>query len=693
MRISTKTLIVVLVCLLGAAFSSAVVFYQYKQVEEYRQHRENSYLALREIDHMQTILSQWFITIDLFFAEKQGYLNNSIQKQVPQILNLLKRIRYEIGQYDDLEKQQFFTHIHTNLNTIKALTNQAAMMGQLQGKEWNQLINKIDNASNDIIENIFHLSESASNNAELQASTFDQQQRYFTRVSKIAGITYLFIVFLAWFWANINIVRPLVRLTQTAQDNKEPTSEKVFLLTNAPKEIRHLSESLQAFSTNLNEANNRIQEEKKRSERDKERIATIMNTAASAIITTDANGIIETVNHTTLNLFGQDEENIIGQSIELLTPDIVKEKTLSETLFISQGKLLDLIGKRADGEDIAVEMATGLMCIGEQCNFTLVINDITIRKDSEYKVRQLHQRLQKMSREAGVAEVATSILHNVGNALNSVNTATSVIENKLRKTRLPGLEKVLSLMNVSNTDNPVIGGDPEKEKQLTNYLSMLNQQLREEQKSIREELDSLIKHIKHIETIVRSQQSHATQSSIIEDIILEDVIEESLDMNNTAIINAGINITRDFQTIGTFSGEQHKIMQILVNLIRNAIESIMEQNPEKPILSLTIQQQDDALSISIKDNGVGIDEEGLKKIFTFGFTTKKQGHGFGLHGGILEAKNMGGTLNVDSAGEGEGATFTLVLPSKQLTKQNNGKAEMNTKPDDTNIDIKQEIVF
>ena len=118
MRISTKTLIVVLVCLLGAAFSSAVVFYQYKQVEEYRQHRENSYLALREIDHMQTILSQWFITIDLFFAEKQGYLNNSIQKQVPQILNLLKRIRYEIGQYDDLEKQQFFTHIHTNLNTI-----------------------------------------------------------------------------------------------------------------------------------------------------------------------------------------------------------------------------------------------------------------------------------------------------------------------------------------------------------------------------------------------------------------------------------------------------------------------------------------------------------------------------------------------------------------------------------------------
>lgn len=686
MRVSTKTLIVVLVCLFGGALSSSVVFYQYKQVEEYRAQRENSLLALREIDHMQTILSQWFVTIDLFFTDQQGYLNNSIQNQVPELAEMLRRIRLEMGKINNIEKQQHFANVHADLNTVKELTNQAAIMDAQQGKEWNQLINKTDNASNDIIENIFYISEAASDNAKQKADAFEQQQQYFIQIAEIAGIVYLAFVFLAWFWANINIVRPLVKLTQTAQDNKESGTEKVFLLTSGPKEIRHLSKSLQDFSTNLNKAKNRIQKEKKRSEQDKERIATIMNTAASSIITTDANGIIETANDTTLALFNQQIEDIIGQPIEQFIPDIIQEETVSKTLSNSRGKLLELTGKQTDGEDTPIEVATGLMNIGNQQNFTLVINDISERKENEHKVQQLNQRLQKMSREAGVAEVATSILHNIGNALNSVNTATSVIGNKLRKTRLPGLEKVLGLM--SDVDGPILGDDPEKTKQLTNYLSMLNQQLREEQKDIREELGRLIKHIKHIETIVSSQQSHATQSSIIEDIVLEDVIEESLGMNNANIINAGINITKDYQSIDKLKGEQHKVMQILVNLIRNAVESIMEQKPAIPTLSLTLQQDKDKLSISIKDNGVGINEEGLKKIFTFGFTTKEQGHGFGLHGSILEAKNMGGMLNVDSTGKGQGATFTLVLPIEQPDKRSSPTIEEDNEPDD---DIEQNI--
>lgn len=668
MRVSIKTLIVVLVCLFGGALSAGVVFYQYKAVEIAREQRENGLLAVREIDHMQTILSQWFITIDLFFSNKQGYLNISIQNQAPQMLEMLHRIRYEIGKLDDPVKQQYFAHVQTGIGTVKNITNEAAVTAVQQGKTWNKLITQTDTASSDIIENMFYISETANDNAERKTNAFEQQQQQFIKTAEIAGIVYLCFVFMAWFWANINIVRPLVRLTKTAQENKNTDSKTVFLLPKAPMEIKDLSLSIQAFSNRLNSAKDRIQQEKKNSERDKERIATIMNTAASAIVTTDATGTIETANHTTLDLFNYGQENLTGQPINTLIPNMTEDKTLLDILSESRGKLLEMTGQQANGETIEIEVAIGLMTVGEQQNFTLVINDISERKENERQVQQLNQRLQKMSREAGVAEVATSILHNVGNALNSVNTATSVIGTKLHKTRLPGLEKVLGLMNESKADQTLFTDNPEKAEQLTNYVAMLNQQLRDEQSDIREELDSLIKHVKHIETIVSSQQSHATQSSIIEEMVLENVLEESIAMNEATISNAGITVIKDYHNIDTFTGEQHKVMQILVNLIRNAIESLMEQKPAQPQLDLAISQQDGMLSISITDNGIGIDEVGLKKIFTFGFTTKEQGHGFGLHGSILEAKNMGGTLQVASPGKGLGATFTLELPLEQPTK-------------------------
>jgi signal transduction histidine kinase len=68
------------------------------------------------------------------------------------------------------------------------------------------------------------------------------------------------------------------------------------------------------------------------------------------------------------------------------------------------------------------------------------------------------------------------------------------------------------------------------------------------------------------------------------------------------------------------------------------------------------------VAIIVRDNGVGILPENLTRIFGHGFTTKKDGHGFGLHSGALAAKQMNGALSVQSAGPGKGAAFTLELP-------------------------------
>ncbi len=110
--------------------------------------------------------------------------------------------------------------------------------------------------------------------------------------------------------------------------------------------------------------------------------------------------------------------------------------------------------------------------------------------------------------------------------------------------------------------------------------------------------------------------------------------------------------------------DRHKLLQILVNLLSNARHALMESGREDKVLTLRIEPgaRQDRLRIAVSDNGVGIPAENLHRLFSQGFTTKKSGHGFGLHISALAAAEMGGTLTCESAGSGHGATFSLELP-------------------------------
>jgi C4-dicarboxylate-specific signal transduction histidine kinase len=106
----------------------------------------------------------------------------------------------------------------------------------------------------------------------------------------------------------------------------------------------------------------------------------------------------------------------------------------------------------------------------------------------------------------------------------------------------------------------------------------------------------------------------------------------------------------------------HKIIQILVNLIGNVHDACRESSvPEKRITLGTVTNGE-FVRITVSDNRVGVPPENLVPIFSSGFTTKKNGHGFGLHSGAIAAKQMGGSLSVRSDGPGLGAVFTLEIP-------------------------------
>lgn len=158
------------------------------------------------------------------------------------------------------------------------------------------------------------------------------------------------------------------------------------------------------------------------------------------------------------------------------------------------------------------------------------------------------------------------------------------------------------------------------------------------------------------------QQNYARTSGILEPIQVADLVEDAARMNTGAMARHNVKVVREFKEIAPILTEKHKVLQILVNLIRNAKYACDDSGRDDKQVTLRITNGDGRIKISVIDNGVGIPPENLTRIFNHGFTTKKDGHGFGLHSGALAAKELGGALMAFSEGTGRGATFTLELP-------------------------------
>jgi PAS domain S-box-containing protein len=289
--------------------------------------------------------------------------------------------------------------------------------------------------------------------------------------------------------------------------------------------------------------------------------------------------------------------------------------------------------------------------------------NVTERKRAEAELQAAHQELLEVSRQAGMAEVATAVLHNVGNVLNSVNVGANYLADSLRKSKLSNLTKLVTLLREHAADLGRFLTDDPKGRMIPDYLTQLTNHLVGEQTMAQKELTELQQHIDHIKTVVTMQQSFAKVSGVVEVVPVPDLVEAALRMN--VVPQAGdIKIVKEFAGDPTITVEKQKVLQILVNLLRNARQACDEAGHSEKMLTIRTTQTEDRVRIAIADNGVGIRPENLTRIFAHGFTTKKNGHGFGLHSGALAAKEMGGSLSVQSNGPGQGATFTLELPTQ-----------------------------
>jgi C4-dicarboxylate-specific signal transduction histidine kinase len=250
-----------------------------------------------------------------------------------------------------------------------------------------------------------------------------------------------------------------------------------------------------------------------------------------------------------------------------------------------------------------------------------------------------------------------------------VNVSINLVSEQLKKSKVGNVGRIAALMQEQASNIASFMANDPKGQQIPNYLAELAHQLQTEQAAVIQETAGLSKNIEHIKDIVTMQQTYSKVCGVEEIVQVTDLVEDALRMNTGALARHDVQLVREYDPQPVeISVDKHKVLQILVNLIRNAKYACDESVRKDKQIIMRVANEKDRVKISVKDNGIGIPGENLTRIFNHGFTTKKDGHGFGLHSGALSAKELGGSLQVHSDGRNQGAIFTLELPLLQKEK-------------------------
>jgi len=261
-----------------------------------------------------------------------------------------------------------------------------------------------------------------------------------------------------------------------------------------------------------------------------------------------------------------------------------------------------------------------------------------------------------------MAEVAAGVLHNVGNVLNSISVTTCLLIEQLCHSKVFTLGKVAEVVDANCDDlGSFIVNDPQGKHFATLFAHLANS-LKAEQSSTMDELTELAKNVEHIKDIISAQQSAAKHGGLREVLDPRELMEDALKLGDMPLLKSVIEFDKLYQPVPMIESEKHKILQILINLIQNSVQALETSENDSKKISLIIGADDESIRFEVRDNGPGISKENLKKLFQHGFTTRKEGHGFGLHSCANFAQEMNGSLAAFSEGEGKGASFILQLP-------------------------------
>ena len=321
--------------------------------------------------------------------------------------------------------------------------------------------------------------------------------------------------------------------------------------------------------------------------------------------------------------------------------------------------------RRKDGTSFFVETSLKFVTQEKQDYIIAIARDIAERKRAEAKLKAAQEKLLETARQVGMAEVATGVLHNVGNVLNSVSVTAESIQKRIRNSKVSYLGDAVNLFEEHTSDLSTFLTNEERGKKLPLFLANLSKELLDEQGKCLESLEELTRHVQHVADIIQLQQSYSKTKGLTEPALIADLIDDSVKINAEVISRYKIEVRRKYAKLPVMLVDRHKILQIFTNLISNAVYALAKSSNEEKILSLKVNEiKAGRIRIEVRDNGMGISPENLPRIFEHGFTTKQKGHGFGLHSTALAVNEINGSIAVHSDGSEKGAIFTIELPFK-----------------------------
>ena len=319
----------------------------------------------------------------------------------------------------------------------------------------------------------------------------------------------------------------------------------------------------------------------------------------------------------------------------------------------NQSKMLeDGVGCRVDETIVPVILKWG-------CNLAQERQQFIVEQE------QLRMQLGETEYKIEMANVASTVLHNVGNVLTSVMVAANMVESLVAQSSVTLVNRVAELLATHREDLGTYLTEDPKGKRIPPSLEKLGDHLIEEQQTVLKEMKGVVRNIRHMRQVILSHQAMAKSVGETEQIALVDILSHAMELSFQPEDSNWMTICGDYEEVPAVWADQHQLLQILVNLLRNAKQAMLQHIQENHVLNLSVKYQSDgqeSVVLRIRDSGIGIAPEHISKLFMRGFTTKKDGNGIGLHSSIAAIQDMGGTMHVHSEGVGKGATFELTFP-------------------------------
>ena len=491
-------------------------------------------------------------------------------------------------------------------------------------------------------------------------------------VISFGGLSCIFALGVAAFLQRF-VSRPVKQLAAVAQQIRESadyslrapktTNDEVGALTDA---FNGMIQRIAQQETDLLDARTALEFQVRALAGSEARVRGIIASLAEALILIRPDGIITLANPRVTAVLGWKPEELIGhRAVDYLFPASQKNRVLELIVSAGGGTVcsaeIDSISQTGAIQPVESHWSRLTDDQGNIIGILAAFLDITERRNAAAELATANTRLIETSRRAGMAEIATNVLHNVGNTFNSVNVGITLVTDHIKTSKVDKLRAAAELLKSQGADAGNWLTQDKRGIHFPDYLEALAISMQNQRHQTLTELANVNQHIHHIKQIITTQQTYARVTGILEKIPLHQLIEHCLGLETT-IHEARITIERHIPPDLAIFADRHKTLQIIANLLRNARDAIAEAAHGHGVIKITANVDGERVQLRITDNGSGIAPENLTRIFGHGFTTRQDGHGFGLHASALAAMEMKGTLTASSPGHGAGATFLLTLP-------------------------------